>query len=246
MAKKKEETVSLAELGYTNEELDSMDEATDIVDIDIEEKSVPTMGDPEWNDYVMTQFTDEELFDGAPTVDGLRRVVTKLLGDITTVNVYMAQVPVFGIGQNNRATAVVTVTVETEDKTLSYSDAADADPSSTDGEFMKFPSALAVTRAEARALRKMLKIRKPAAEELAPSNSSSSENVFSEITDTQIKAVSVLSSRAGVDIDKFIAQGKRKLKNIKEASYGEAVAMLGLLNDYINGSKQVPDSIKKG
>jgi len=46
------------------------------------ESEVPDMLSPEWNDYVLTLFSDKELIDGNPLTAGLRRVAELLVGEI--------------------------------------------------------------------------------------------------------------------------------------------------------------------
>ena len=53
----------------------------------------PSFNSPEWNDYVLSLFTNEELVDGNPTVDGLRRVTELVLGKINKTHVDIVQCP---------------------------------------------------------------------------------------------------------------------------------------------------------
>ena len=42
----------------------------------------PKEHDPEWAEYLLDQLSDSELINGAPTVDGLRRITEKCFGEI--------------------------------------------------------------------------------------------------------------------------------------------------------------------
>ena len=42
------------------------------------DKKIPSEQDPEWSEYLLDQLSDTELINGAPTVDGLRRINTKM------------------------------------------------------------------------------------------------------------------------------------------------------------------------
>ena len=42
----------------------------------------PKEHDPEWSEYLLDQLSDSELINGAPTVDGLRRITEKCFGEI--------------------------------------------------------------------------------------------------------------------------------------------------------------------
>ena len=49
---------------------------------DVKSDGVPEYTSEDWHEYVMQQFTEEELHEGNPTIAGLRRVAEKLLGNI--------------------------------------------------------------------------------------------------------------------------------------------------------------------
>src|SRR5690349_16712974 len=53
----------------------------------------PEMDDPKWTAHVMKHILPDELFDGYPVVDGLRRVATKLLGPIISSKPKTVQAP---------------------------------------------------------------------------------------------------------------------------------------------------------
>ena len=128
----------------------------------------PSILSPEWHDYVMAQFEPNELIDGNPVTAGLRRVVEVVLGEVTSTGptqVFPAQDP----NGPGRATVVYTVVLReySTGSIKSYADTADVWHGNTDDLFCAHPVATASTRAEGRALRKALKLRVLAAEELA-------------------------------------------------------------------------------
>lgn len=133
---------------------------------DLEELLVPVYGSDEWDSYVMGQFKEDELIDGAPLCHGLRRVARNLLGQIvysgpTSVN------PATDPNGPGRATVVYQVTFLWADGTTRvFADVADVWHGNTDDLFCAHPAATASTRAEARALRKALAIKKVSADEL--------------------------------------------------------------------------------
>lgn len=122
----------------------------------------PSMLSPEWHDYAMALFEDSEMIDGHPLVAGLRRVAELVLGTI----VFSGPTQVFPVQREDhhgRATVVFTVRFANG---VEYSEVADSWEGNTDDMFCAFAVAIASTRAEARALRKALKIKGVAAEEL--------------------------------------------------------------------------------
>ena len=50
----------------------------------IMDESAPSITSPEWNDYILELFADNELFDGRPTCAGLRRVSELVLGQVVS------------------------------------------------------------------------------------------------------------------------------------------------------------------
>ena len=80
--------------------------------------SKPDYCSPEWNDYVMSHFQDNELIDGNPLTAGLRRVSELLIGVI--VDSKPTQIfPVQGDGVG-RATVAYEVTFKTDEGNKTY------------------------------------------------------------------------------------------------------------------------------
>jgi len=132
----------------------------------------------EWNDYVLSMFDESELFDGRPTCNGLRRVAELLLGRIVVSRSVREHVPLDG---NSIGRSTVVWEVVFEDGSL-FSDVADSWEGNTDDAFCVFATATAATRAEGRALRKALRLRTVAAEEMTKKNTSSIVRSISQTT----------------------------------------------------------------
>ena len=135
---------------------------TDTSVTDVIASDAPAMTDPEWNDYVMSMFTDKEMYNGNPLVNGLRRVKV-VLGPI----VYSGPTQVFPPQRDDhhgRATVVFTVEFQNG---MRFSEVADCWEGNTDDIFLCLCNRKAAsTRAEGRALRKALRIKAVAAEEM--------------------------------------------------------------------------------
>jgi hypothetical protein len=126
----------------------------------------------------MGLFTESELVDGNPLVHGLRRVAELLLGQI----VFSGPTQVFPVQRDDhhgRATVIFSVEFSNG---IRYSEVADAWEGNTDDMFCAYAVAIASTRAEARALRKALKIRTVAAEELTKKDTA---KIVREISSTK-------------------------------------------------------------
>ena len=137
-----------------------------------EQKKQIDKSSPDWHDYVMQQFQENELFQGYPKTDGLRRIVELLLGKIIRSESKVLQSPKLnndkGYTYINEIVVVEhRVEIQTETHIIIVQDVADVWQGNTDSAFLKFPTAVAATRAEGRALRKALNLKTIAAEELS-------------------------------------------------------------------------------
>lgn len=147
---------------------------------DVIMEDTPSVLSPEWNEYVMSKFTADELVDNMPIAAGLRRVSEMLLGQI----MFSGPTQVFPPkDDNSHGRATVVWKVEFADGSC-FSDVADCWEGNTDDMFCAYAVATAATRAEARALRKALRIRAVAAEEVTKKNTAAIVKEASRITST--------------------------------------------------------------
>ena len=92
----------------------------------------PNMSSPEWSDYVLGHFEEDELWEGHPTASGLRRVTELLMGPITQNDITILVSPT----ENNNI-SVAKCTIQTP--MFLYSDVADAHSGNVvKAEFSKF------------------------------------------------------------------------------------------------------------
>jgi len=212
---------------------------------------MPSMLSPEWHDYAMTLFHPSELIDGHPLVAGLRRVAEMVLGTIT----FSGPTQVFPVQRDDhhgRATVVFSVEFSNG---IRYSEVADSWEGNTDDMFCAFAVAIASTRAEARALRKALKIKGVAAEELTKkdtakivreisSNKASSEGEYddqSRMSDAQYNFIDVKCKQLNID-------GKKLFKEFnvdsgKKISKKVASDIIDRLNDCQRDKNSIPQEL---
>ena len=212
----------------------------------------PAFNSEKWSEWVISQFSDEELENGAPTCDGLRRVAENILGPIEKVEIIKNDTP--NANNKGNATVVVGVTIshvhlEGHPRHGSYiyvEDLADANRLNTPEEIFKHPSATAGTRAESRVYRKMLRLRKVlTAEELA-SNESNIDETWSPstpITDQQITVIDMLCKRTNVDVLDFINCGESKYVCVEQVTEQSAQKMLQHLNRIQRKDAERPDGL---
>lgn len=217
----------------------------------IAEDLPPSITSPEWNDYVMSQFHQSELLDGMPLAAGLRRVAEMLLGHI----IFSGPTQVFP-PQNENSHGRATVIWKVEfDNGMCFSDVADCWEGNTDDMFCAFAVATAATRAEARALRKALRIRAVAAEEITRKNTAavvrnavkeSSEGEYDEasrMTDPQSNFISVKCKQLNINPVSFFKE-ICKLSTTRKITKKSASDAIDKLNEFQRNSDEIPESIK--
>ena len=217
--------------------------------------TMPAFGTEQWHDYVMRQFHDNELINGAPTCDGCRRILEQLVGIIisTSIDSYI------GPSNENKGTATVVVGVEvfiTNDthpahsRNVKVQEIADVNPANTDAPFNKYPSATAATRAEGRALRKLLRLRGIyTAEEVSRVAEEEDNNDWEPdepITDSQINVLDMLcgAGRLNISVKDFINSGRKTYGDIREVTKSTAQRMIQELNKIQRQAKKKPPGIK--
>lgn len=215
----------------------------------------PPMDSPDWSDWVMGQFSSEELVGGLPNVAGLRRVAQKLLGPITRSVGKPVQSPSFiavdaSIGGKsvNWQPAVSSYEIdfiwtrddEREGRVVTYGDVGSCWEGNCDSQIIqKFLSETATTRSEARCLRKALGLKAIAAEEqiaqAAPSDDMiSSAHIF--FIDSKCRDLNL-------DVKAFVNAGKRKYNLINEVPYETAVKMAEALGEFER--EGLPEGLRK-
>jgi len=209
-------------------------EVEDEIAITEDEQIDVAITDPGWTDYVLSQMDDIEKQDGHPTVDGLRRMTEHLLGDITGVDTHVLQVPT--PENNQRATVQVKVRIHGHDGVERYADgAADCYSGNTEEVYRNHPVAVAETRAEGRALKRLLKLRKVvSAEEIS---SVIDENLTTgnagKITEFQIRAAETMcSTRLDADLKKIVNKTFPSVNNIDELTHSQGLELIKVLSSY--------------
>jgi len=214
-------------------------------------EDAPSMLSSDWHDYAMTLFHDSEIVDGHPLVAGLRRVSELVLGTI----VFSGPTQVFPVQRDDhhgRATVVFTVEFANG---MRYSEVADSWEGNTDDMFCAFAVAIASTRAEARALRKALKIKGVAAEELTKKDTAkivrdisntkaSSEGEYNEqsrMSDAQYNFIDIKCKQLNVNGQKLFKEFN--VDSGKKVSKKVASDLIDRLNDYQRDKNSIPQEL---
>lgn len=206
---------------------------------DTKEKEVkPSPNDTEWNDYVLGLLSDDEKIDGNPTTDGLRRIFEIALDCVVISSVSdVVQSP--EPNNEKRATVVHSLTyilnnpnLQPELKERSVNGAADVYWGNCDKLYRNHPVAVAETRAEGRALRRGLRLRKVvAAEEIAKDIEDGVDgDSVNKISSNQINFIDVLAKRLNVNIKNLIQDSNIEYEDIFKLTHDQAVLIIRKLS----------------
>jgi hypothetical protein len=227
-------------------------EKVEEVKSDIVDKKIPKATDLEWTDYVLSLLSEDEKISGNPTTDGLRRIFEIALNCrvvVSSSKVVQSPDP----NNEKRATVVHSVVYLLNDaspdrpefNTVSVDGAADVYWGNCDKVYRNHPVAVAETRAEGRALRRALKLRKVvAAEELAkeiednPDNSS-----VSKISNNQINFIDVMAQRLNINVVKLFNNNQLPTDNVYSVSHDDAVNIIRLLSKYQQNISEIAEDI---
>ena len=156
-----------------NFELESLNEASPVETL--EGAIGVTYGSDEWNNYIMGLFKSDELMDGYPKINGLRRVANLVLGDIIiskATQVFVSHGDVKSVTVNYEIQIEWKLNVPVGFGNMGYNPQirvygglADCNEDLS-SPFGKHSSATAESKAEGRALRKALALNVIAAEEM--------------------------------------------------------------------------------
>jgi hypothetical protein len=230
------------------------------VKVEEEVKEVaPTPADIGWQDHVFSHLTEEELINGNPTTDGLRGIAPIVLGHKIRGTAKVVQAPT----KDNGMVATVEYTVQTVHTPMpytggtiswlggndyeSFTDCADASPSNCNPPFSLHCTAMASTRAEGRALRKLLKLRKVATvEELdVPRDAKDNEGNPTYINFSQISALNNLFKKNDLNGVKYINKYTEKYHSarypIAQTPYAVAVELIKHVQKWGQGKN--PDDL---
>lgn len=219
----------------------------------VEEKDVkgdaPTMDSPEWTEYVIRQLDDAELENGNPTVAGLRRVIGELMGEIVSSETHIVTAP------NERyksCTAIHTLEISSPsiynaDRVLKFNGAVDVSLENTPAPYNLHLVSTADTRAEAKALRRALKLRGVTSEELVSNPLTKNELEMSQaslINDQQIMSVNVMAERNNINVKKFIVRHASwaDLEYINDLSNQDGAILLSNLSEMQRKPKNIDES----
>ena len=199
--------------------------------------------DPGWSEYILDNMSDNELIQGAPTVDGLRRATEKCFGEILQSKSEIVEVPT---RQNNKCTIRHSLVIRkySTESVIEVDGCVDVLYDKIPYPFNTHLVATADTRAEGKALRRALKIRGVTAEELQ--NQDEDDVMASEegMNDQQILALNQMCKRLNISVVKFVKSQYNEVKVINDVSNMEARVLIGQLSGFQRKPKSIEKKIK--
>lgn len=214
--------------------------------------TTPTPNDIEWTDYVLSLLSDDEKINDNPTTDGLRRIFEQAM-DCVVIEAISDVVQAPSPENEKRATVVHTlryvlntdVSDVSELKYRAVTGSADVYWGNCDKIYRNHPVAVAETRAEGRALRRALKLRKVvAAEEIAKDiEDHPDENSVSKITNNQINFIDVIAKRLNINVTELLKNNNLESVNIYTLSHEDAVRVIRLLSSYQQAVESIPENM---
>jgi hypothetical protein len=176
---------------------------------------------PDWSKHLMDELTKEEKEGNAPKITGLRRLANKYYpGWSTQLDVVQAPMP------ENKFRAAVCVTVYVGG--LQHSDIAECTYHNTEGVYRDYPLATSQTRAEGRALKKLLGLNVSTFEEIGLVGTSGDK-----ASDTMINALKSMASKKKMDLDQMAAEHFPELESVELMTKGQANTLKDLIKDVI-------------
>lgn len=193
----------------------------------------PKPTDIEWSDYVLSKFHESELDKGYPKVDGLRRVIELVMGPVMESKI----VSVDTRKEQNQFAATVVYSIKvkfngsSEERT--FQDVADAGnhnikpPRGNESlDFRNYATTIAATRAEARVMRKALKLKVMAAEEAMELKTDL------PMSSSQANVINLICNRKNLNAEEVFEQYMTKfgLSDKKQLTHQQAIKIINELN----------------
>lgn len=212
----------------------------------------PDINSLDWNEYVLGLLSEDEKISGNPTTDGLRRVFEIAMEcRIISSTSQVVQSP--DPNNEKRATVCHSLTFRLNPgvsdpeglNTITVDGSADVYWGNCDKIYRNHPVAVAETRAEGRALRRALRLRKVvAAEELSNNIEDDPDGTtVSKITNNQINFIDVLAKRLDINVHSLL-----KYKNISEdiynMSHDDAVVLIRDLSKLQQNMSDIDEDVK--
>lgn len=209
-----------------------------------QKETIPSPTDENWTEYVMKLFTKDEVDNGNPKVDGLRRVTEKVYGPFS---IFTNVIDSPNINNGFRASVAVQLQfLHGENAGWQVSGAADVFSGNTAAPYHKHAVATAETRAEGRALRKALKLVKVlSAEETYNADSDEPNGSDSRILQTMVSSLHTMADRANLDAVKVAVKMGFDVESLDQLTHKQGISVANQISQYHRKEVETPDELRK-
>lgn len=206
---------------------------------------------PDWTQYILGKFADDELEGKNPRVEGLRRVAEEVVGELIEEGCDLVAAPT--VDNEMRVCVKCWVVFDVGGTLKRFEALADAYPGNCTSIFGAYLTAMADTRGKGRCFRNALKLRQVvAAEEIDPVVAASQTGDDQQPIDpSQSTAIRVVAKRLGASIQKCLDAMDVKYElnndgvlNLASLTKGDAKKVLGQLNGYSSSNDGIPNELK--
>lgn len=211
----------------------------------------PNITDVEWTEYVLGLLSEDEKISDNPTTDGLRRIFEIALDCVLTESIStVVQSP--EPNNEKRATVVHSLKYILKSKgtdgtfnTITVNGAADVYWGNCDKIYRNHPVAVAETRAEGRALRRALRLRKVlAAEEVVENLEDNPDGAnANKISLNQINFINVLAERLNINVRSLLESIDKTIDDAHQMHHKDAVDVIRTLSGYQRSMEDIPEKI---
>lgn len=227
-----------------------VDNAEEVVDEEVKVETTPAKYTKEWHDHVMSLFITDELQDGKPKCDGLKRVAQLLFGPIRDISITVHGVTI-GWAAVTAKVSFGNVGAFDDDGYFAVSGSADASSSNVDAPYNNHPLAVAETRAIGRALKTALGLQVLVAEEgskaahIVNTPSNDENRVEGSISDAQVAFINRMADKLKIDPVKSVEVILgHPVQSLDKLTHAEALSINGVLNNWSQTDSQIPESVK--
>jgi len=205
---------------------------------------VPDVDSVDWTPFIMGKLLEDEVYEGSPTLEGLRRVTGLYLGDVVESITRVAQAPSPMNGWQSCVEHHLVIDCK-DGKLRRYSGAADVYDGNTDKAFLRFSTAVCESRAESRAYRRALKLRNVVAAEEVAAVPMMDSGVEGFVNSHQLNVINQIASRCDINVLKAMKWYKDK-NGIKEnwgainrIPYQHGIRLVQTINEFQRLPNQV-------
>lgn len=209
-------------------------------------EEIPAMESLEWHDYVMKQFAEDEVNEkGHPFIYGLRRVVRQVLGPIVMSHGEIVQCsdgdPKTPVVSQHLVRVYIKNLPNEEPYTAEVTEVSDVTMANTDFQFWNHASATASTKAEGRALRKILGLRRVISAEEGGGLQFDEPSPDGKITGSLATALRMYCHLNGISMDKVLTQGKNKYTTVEDIPQATAEKMFETIQEWVRTGTTPPN-----